>query len=91
MSSRCTIGMNTGSVISIMLTWSTKMPRKISSSIMPASIANGDRPCPKMLETMPSVAPEKLRICENVVAPRMMNRIIAEIVDRAAQRLEQAP
>ena len=29
---------------------------------------------------MPSVAPEKLRICENVVAPRMMNRIIAEIM-----------
>ena len=24
-----------------------------------------------MAETMPSVAPEKLRICENVVAPRM--------------------
>ena len=40
---------------------------------------------------MPSVAPEKLRICENVVAPRMMNRIMAEIVDRAAQRLVRAP
>jgi hypothetical protein len=47
---------------------------------MPARIAPGDRPCPMMPETMPSVAPEKLRICENVVAPRMMNRIIAEII-----------
>ncbi len=28
---------------------------------------------------MPSVAPEKLRICENVVAPRMMNSIIPEM------------
>ena len=26
-----------------------------------------------------SVAPEKLRICENVVAPRIMNRIMPEI------------
>ncbi len=37
--SRCTIGMKIGSVISIMLTWSTKMPRKIRISIMPATTA----------------------------------------------------
>ena len=36
-----------------------------------------------------SVAPEKLRICEKVVAPRMMNRIIARDRDRAAQRRDQ--
>ena len=71
--------MNTGKVMSIMLTWSTKIPRKISSSIIPARIANGVSPAPRMCETMPSVAPEKLRICEKVVAPRMMKRIIAEM------------
>ena len=71
--------MNTGSVISIMLTWSTKMPRKIRISIISATTRNGDRPWPRMAETMPSVAPEKLRICENVVAPRMMNRIMPEM------------
>ena len=32
-----------------------------------------------MVETSPSVAPEKLRICENVVAPRMMNMIMPEM------------
>ena len=35
----CTTGMKIGSVIIIMLTWSTKMPRKISISI----IADHDR------------------------------------------------
>ena len=44
MSRRCTIGMNTGKVISIMLTWSTKMPRKIRSSIMPARMAKATGP-----------------------------------------------
>ena len=32
-----------------------------------------------MAETSPSVAPEKLKICENVVAPRMMNMIMPEM------------
>ena len=35
------MGMKIGSVIIIMLTWSTKMPRKISISIMPATIIAG--------------------------------------------------
>ena len=39
---------------------------------------------------MPSVAPEKLRICENVVAPRMMNRIMPEIATVPRQRLASA-
>ena len=77
--SRSTIGMNTGKVISIMLTWSTNRPRKISSSIIPARTARRGSCWPRIAETMPSVAPEKLRICENVVAPRMMNRIMPEI------------
>ena len=41
MPSRGTIGMNTGSVISIMLTWSTKMPRKIRISIISATSGEG--------------------------------------------------
>jgi len=32
-----------------------------------------------MAETMPCVAPEKLRICENVIAPKIMKRIMPEI------------
>ena len=85
--SRCTSGMNTGSVISIMLTWSTNTPRKIRSAIMPATTAKVDKPWPRIDDTMPSVAPEKLRICEKVVAPRMMNRIMPEIaaVPRSAR------
>ncbi len=39
-----TTGMKIGSVIIIMLTWSTKMPRKISISIMPTMISSVDRP-----------------------------------------------
>ena len=41
MPSVCTMGMKIGSVIIIMLIWSTKMPRKISISIMPAMIIAG--------------------------------------------------
>jgi hypothetical protein len=39
-----TTGMKIGSVIIIMLTWSTKMPRKISISIIAAITAHGARP-----------------------------------------------
>jgi len=51
----------------------------IRISIISVTIANVDRPWPRMAETRPSVAPEKLRICENVVAPRMMNMIMPEM------------
>src|SRR5437899_1413765 len=42
-------------------------------------IALGDSPCPVIACTKPLLAPENDRICANVVAPRMMKRIIAEI------------
>ncbi len=41
--------------------------------------AVGDRPPPVIAETRPLEAPEKLRICEKVVAPTMMKRIIPEM------------
>ena len=71
--------MNTGSVIIIVEICSMNRPRKISMASMPTTMVLADRPEPTMAWTSPLVAPEKLRICENVVAPRMMNRIIAEI------------
>src|SRR6516162_8023441 len=46
-----TIGMNTGRVIIIMLTWSTKMPRKMSSAIIASRMKNGERPRPVTAET----------------------------------------
>src|SRR5512138_981286 len=42
-------------------------------------IAVDDSPCPVIASTSPLLAPENDRICAKVVAPRMMNRIIAEI------------
>ena len=45
---------------------------------MPMTIAVADRPWPETSATMPLVAPEKLSTCENVVAPRMMNRIVPD-------------
>ena len=75
----CTSGMKIGSVISIMLTCSTNRPRKISTSIMAAITAPGGRPRSAMISTRPLLAPENDRICEKVVAPTMMNRIIPEI------------
>ena len=77
--SACTTGMKIGSVIIIMLTWSTKMPRKISISIIAAITAHGARPAPVIACDRPLDAPENDRICAKVVAPTMMNRIIAEI------------
>src|SRR6185369_3859287 len=79
MPSFCTIGMKIGSVIIIMLTWSTKTPRKMSSSIMPTITAHGARPAPVIVCERPFDAPENERICANVVAPTMMKRIMAEI------------
>ena len=76
---RCTIGMKIGSVISIMLTWSTKTPRKMSMPIMPAMIADEESPKPSNWPTSPLLAPENDRICANVVAPTMMNRMMVEI------------
>ena len=46
---------------------------------MSATTPSAESPCPRMADTSPSVAPEKLRICENVVAPRMMNIIMLEM------------
>ena len=43
--SACTSGMKIGSVISIMLTWSTKMPRKIRIAIIAGDHAQGGSPC----------------------------------------------
>ena len=77
--SACTTGMKMGKVIIIMLTWSTKMPRKISISIIPTMIRLVDRPWPVMSSTRPLLAPENDRICAKVVAPRMMNKIMPEI------------
>ena len=75
----CTSGMKNGSVMSIMLTWSTKQPRNSSIAIMPASTAHAGKPAPCTSATMPLVAPENDRICENVVAPMMMNRMMPVI------------
>jgi len=71
--------MKIGKVIIIMLTWSTKMPRKISISIIAAITAQGGRPVPVIACARPFEAPENERICAKVVAPTMMKRIIAEI------------
>ena len=80
--------MNIGNVISIMLTWSTKMPRKIRIAIISAMIMFFVRPCATMSNTMPLLAPENDKICENVVAPTMTNKIMPEIavVPRNAAR-----
>src|SRR6266849_6229722 len=86
-SSRYTIGMKTGNVISIMLTWSTNRPRNIKSDIIPARIAKGESCWPKTADMMPSVAPEKLRICENVVAPRDNEKDHSGDCDGPVQRL----
>ena len=72
--------MKMGSVIIIMLTCSTKRPRKISTSIITAMSASGGRPSVAMISTIPLLAPEKDRICEKVIAPTMMNRIIPEML-----------
>ncbi len=76
--SRCTSGMKNGSVISIMLTWSTKQPRNSRITIMPISTVYIDSPCPAIRLTMPLVAPLKLSTCAKVVAPTMMNRMVPE-------------
>ena len=44
MPSVCTTGMKIGSVIIIMLTWSTNTPRKISIAIIAATMAPLDKP-----------------------------------------------
>ena len=48
-------------------------------SIIPAMMAMGPKPVSVMASTMPFDAPEKVRICANVVAPMMIRRIIPEI------------
>src|SRR5581483_7806985 len=73
-----TSGMKNGSVISIIDTWSTKQPRNNRTTIMPAMMTTVGRPCAPTRPTMPLVAPEKLRTCENVVAPIMMNRMVPD-------------
>src|SRR5213592_3442162 len=50
--------MKMGSVIIIMLTCSTKRPRKISTSIIAAMSASGGRPSVAMISTIPLLAPE---------------------------------
>src|SRR5713226_1020960 len=71
-----------------MLTCSTNRPRKISRSIIAAITASGVSPSPAITSTSPLLAPENDRICENVVAPTMMNRIMPEMA--AVQRLEES-
>ena len=78
--SLCTSGMKIGNVISIMLTCSTNRPRKISISIIAAIRPIGGSPSLLIDSTTPLLAPENDRICEKVVAPRMMNRIIPEML-----------
>ncbi len=76
----CTTGMKIGRVISIMLTWSRNSPRKISSSIMPATIASAATVrAPRSAARCRCSRRRTSRICANVVAPRMMNRIIPDI------------
>ena len=54
---------------------------------MPATIIDRRQArCPADRATRPLLAPENDRICEKVVAPTMMNRIMPEIASRAAQR-----
>ena len=71
--------MKRGRVISIMLTWSMKQPSSSRISSMTISTDQGDRPPPWTSATRPLVAPENARICENVVAPMMMNRMMPEM------------
>ncbi len=57
--------------------------------IIAAITCMGLRPEPEMSSTSPLLAPENDRICEKVVAPRMMKRIspeIAAVPRRAANR-----
>ena len=68
--------MKIGRVIIIMLTWSTNTPKKISKAIMAATTTQGASAWPVIHCTKPLLAPEKERICENVVAPTMMNKIM---------------
>ena len=48
-------------------------------SSMPTSAENGSSPAACTASTIPCVAPEKVRICANVVAPTMMKRTMPEI------------
>ena len=73
-----TIGMKIGRVIIIMLTWSTKMPRKIRKTIMPIRIWLAVNPCSVMSCTKPELAPEKDKICAKVVAPKKAALAVAE-------------
>src|SRR5262249_34566063 len=55
---------------------STNRPRKISTSIMAAISPIGGSPSVAVVSTTPVLAPENDRICEKVIGPRMVNRII---------------
>ena len=66
-------------MISIVLTWSMKQPSTSRMAIITSSTPKGDSPEPCTSVTSPLVPPEKLRICEKVVAPMTMNRIIPEM------------
>ena len=48
-------------------------------TIITSNTPKGDSPEPCTSVTSPLVPPEKLRICEKVVAPMTMNRIIPEM------------
>ncbi len=71
--------MKKGKVISIMLTWSTKQPSTSRMSIMTASTTAGPNLASCTAVTRPLVAPENVRIWENVVAPTMMKRMTPEM------------
>ena len=70
--------MKKGSVMSIMLTWSTKQPRNKRISSIAITIALTDSPSPVTVPSRPLTTPEKLSTCAKVVAPTMMNRIVPE-------------
>jgi hypothetical protein len=72
----CTIGMNSGMVIIIMLTWSMKQPRNSRISSMPTSSMTGVRPAPRIAADSPAEACENAMICEKVIEPQMMNSVM---------------
>jgi hypothetical protein len=71
--------MKNGRQMSIMLTWSTKQPSTSRMTSIAASTIQGASCASVIAATRPLVAPEKVRIWANVVAPTMMKRMIPEM------------
>ena len=70
--------MKNGRVISIMLTWSTKQPRKSRISSIAITRASTGSPRSVTSPIKPLTTPEKLSTCAKVVAPTMMNRMVPD-------------